>query len=571
MFLEKLTIQGFKSFANKNVLIFPGMMGKTKRGITAVVGPNGSGKSNIADSVRWSLGEQSMKTLRGKKFEDVIFSGSDKKGRLGMSEVSLYLNNEDKKAPIDYEKVILTRRLFRDGESEYLINNSRVRLADIQIMLAKANFGQKTYSVIGQGVVEGFLNTSLAERKEFFDEATGVKQFQIKRDDSLNKLRISHENLGQIKMLLDEIEPRLKSLTRQVNKLQKRGQLEVELKGLQLKYYAKIWHSLNDKFNQVNKQFIALEQEKRKKEEKLKQLTGELDKISAENKVVEDFNKLQDQVNELQAAKDKIIQQLAKYDARTEVSLEARGKFDLAWLHSKKADLAKEIAQKNEEIKILESNIVSERNHWQELDEEKKQFDNKINKLNNILSGLNSDVDKQKIEDINGKLKNFLSQLDKAEGEKNLNKIKEIISNLRETVKKLLSILGKTSPKEDLDKIHKDIINLTEAKEIIVNKINESNLRILARSERVKLLKIETKKINTDLSEIEQKLKEEDIKDKKGEFANQKKELKDKLNKIEQKLKEVNEKVINFTKEEEDKKDRLFLLQKNWQTLQSEV
>ena len=166
MFLEKLEIQGFKSFAQKNVLIFPGMVGKEKRGITAIVGPNGSGKSNTADAVRWVLGEQSMKSLRGKKSEDVIFSGSDKRGKLSMAEASLFLNNEDGRAAIDFSQVVLTRRLYRDGASEYLINNNKVRLSDVQIMLAKANFGQKTYSVIGQGMVEGFLNTTLAERKD---------------------------------------------------------------------------------------------------------------------------------------------------------------------------------------------------------------------------------------------------------------------------------------------------------------------------------------------------------------------------------------------------------------------
>ena len=130
MHLEKLEIQGFKSFADKNVLTFPGMIAKDKRGITSIVGPNGSGKSNVADAVRWALGEQSMKTLRGKKSEDVIFSGSDKKGKLGMAEVSMFLNNEDGRAPVDFSQLIITRRLYRNGDSEYMLNNSRVRLSE---------------------------------------------------------------------------------------------------------------------------------------------------------------------------------------------------------------------------------------------------------------------------------------------------------------------------------------------------------------------------------------------------------------------------------------------------------
>jgi len=178
MFFRKIRHSSFKSFANKNTLIFPGAMGN-KKGITVIVGPNGSGKSNAADAVRWVLGEQSMKTLRAKTGEDVIFSGSSSKGQLGMAEVSLYFNNEDHQAPIDFSQLVITRRIYRNGDSEYLINEAKVRLADIQILLAKANVGQRTYSVIGQGMVESFLATTASERKEFFDEATGVRQFQI--------------------------------------------------------------------------------------------------------------------------------------------------------------------------------------------------------------------------------------------------------------------------------------------------------------------------------------------------------------------------------------------------------
>src|SRR3989339_819000 len=134
MHLKKLTVNGFKSFAHKATLEF-------SSGITAIVGPNGSGKSNVADSIRWVMGEQSIKTLRGKKSEDVIFSGSDKKARLGFAEVALYFNNEDKSIAIDYAELVIARRLYRDGESEYLVNGQRTRLQDIQLLLAQANFG----------------------------------------------------------------------------------------------------------------------------------------------------------------------------------------------------------------------------------------------------------------------------------------------------------------------------------------------------------------------------------------------------------------------------------------------
>lgn len=252
MFLEKLEIQGFKSFANKVGLEFSAETGKNNRGLTAVVGPNGSGKSNVADSIRWVLGEQSMKLLRGKKSEDVIFSGTDKKPRSGMAEVSLFLDNSDHQANLDYDKIVITRRLYRDGESEYLINKNKARLLDIQLLLAQANFGQKTYSVIGQGTIEAFLLMSPAERKDFFDEAAGVKHLEIKRNQAINKLETTTENIKQAETLIAEIEPRLRSLTRQVKRLEQRGELEGELYSLEHQYYGTMWQNLTRSLKEYN-------------------------------------------------------------------------------------------------------------------------------------------------------------------------------------------------------------------------------------------------------------------------------------------------------------------------------
>ena len=219
MYLQKLEILGFKSFALKTTLEF-------NQKLTAIVGPNGSGKSNVADAIRWVLGEQSVKLLRGKRAEDVIFAGSDRKTRSGMAEVSIFLNNADGSAPIDYSEIVITRRVYRDGQSEYLLNNHPVRLIDINLLLARANFGQKTYSVIGQGMIDSILVSSPADRKEFFEEATGIKQYQIKREQSISKLGATYENLEQAELVLQEITPRLKTLTRQVKRLEKRGELD---------------------------------------------------------------------------------------------------------------------------------------------------------------------------------------------------------------------------------------------------------------------------------------------------------------------------------------------------------
>jgi chromosome segregation protein len=571
MYLEKLEIHGFKSFANKNLLVFPGMLKGTQRGITSIVGPNGSGKSNIADAVRWALGEQSMKTLRGKKSEDIIFSGSDKKGKLSMAEVSLFLNNEDHKAPIDYSQVILTRRIYRDGESEYLINQARVRLSDVQILLAKANFGQKTYSVIGQGMVEGFLNTTLSERKEFFDEATGVKQFQIKRDDSLNKLIRSYENLNQASMLLSEIEPRLKSLTRQVNKLKKRDEIEAELKELQKNYYSKIWHEINGKFSEFNKKFLSVEHIRLDKEKKSASLGRELDQLEKQSQNNDEFNSWQKELNQLQNQKEILTKQLAKLEAELEVKLETSGQFDLSWLINKSSEIEKEIKKLSEEALGLEKNIEQERKVLIDLEKDKEAINLKINKLNDELLKHGSSLNGEGMEKINLELKNLKSLLEEIDGTNDLANIKAIIAKIREKIKLILTLSGNALEKENLEQAQKNLMALTYEKEAVMTKINESSFRISARSERVKLIEERKSQLETELSGISNKLKANkgaaNLNDNKKEQDN----IKNKIEDFDSEIIVIKEKLNSFNARENEQRAKLFSLQKNLQTLQSEI
>ena len=317
MYLEKLEIQGFKSFANKTVLTFPARGQSSKEvGMAAIVGPNGSGKSNIADAVRWVLGEQSLKLLRGKKSQDVIFSGSEKLARLGFAEVSLYLNNEDKKAPIEYEQVIIKRRVYRDGSSEYKINNAAARLTDIQLLLAQANFGHRTYSVIGQGMIESFLLASETERKEFFDEATGVKQYQIKKDQTIKKLEITEENLTQVSGLLREITPRLKALERQIEKLKKRGELEKFLSSLQLEHYSALWNKTETELEKYNNQKEKLDKDQEILENKIEELNLKLKDLEKEQKQTSssDFEKTQAKYQEKLNKKAELTGQVSIFE-----------------------------------------------------------------------------------------------------------------------------------------------------------------------------------------------------------------------------------------------------------------
>lgn len=571
MFLEKLEIQGFKSFASKNLLVFPGMVTEDKRGITAIVGPNGSGKSNTADAVRWVLGEQSMKTLRGKKSEDVIFSGSDKKSKLSMAEVSLFLNNEDRKAPIDYSQVVLTRRLYRDGNSEYLINNSRVRLVDIQLLLAKSSFGQKTYSVIGQGMVEGFLNTSLSERKEFFDEATGVKQYQIKRDEALNKLLASYENSGQAEMILAEIEPRLKSLTKQVSKLQRRGELELELRSLELVYYRKLWHEMNDKFSQYNQEYLQVEKNKLEKDKKLDSLRQRLSQLQQKSLVNQDVVRWRTEMSQLEAERESINRQLARIDAQLEVRLESSGQFDLSWLKNKQAELALEKSKLDEEIAGLASNIESFVQAEKSLVQQRDVLTVKIRELNSSLVKTSSNLNEEEIKKINQELKNLFVKLEQTEQAQDIEQARAIFSEIKRDVEAILRLSDKVGGGDTLEKIHAELIRLTEEREELTQRLSEQSAQSWPQIERAKVLKQYRQQLEQELRQLEQKLKQHQNQLDFGELSKEQEQLKAKRATIETSLAELREKIGDASKSEAAERSMLFEMQNSLQSLQSEI
>ncbi|MCR4278822.1 MAG: AAA family ATPase [bacterium] len=242
MNLRRLEIQGFKTFAQKTVIEFVADQ-NGKPGLTAIVGPNGSGKSNIADAIRWVIGEQSMRLLRAKKSEDLIFSGTTKKARAGFAEVTMTIENANATGD-ELREIVITRRAYRDGKSEYEVNKKPVRLSDIVLLLAQSGLGQRTYSVIGQGMADRILSASPAERKEFFDEAAGLRPFQMKRASAEQKLDASKEKLLHAELILRELAPHLTSLERQAKRLQERDALNQELDQLETRYYGSQWKTI---------------------------------------------------------------------------------------------------------------------------------------------------------------------------------------------------------------------------------------------------------------------------------------------------------------------------------------
>lgn len=229
MYFKKLDISGFKSFAERTVLHF-------EPGITAIVGPNGCGKSNIFDSIRWCLGEQSIKSLRGAKMEDVIFNGTETALPLNVAEVSLTISNEAKILPIDYEEVTITRRLFRSGESEYCINNNVVRLRDINELLMGTGIGAESYSLVEQGKIDLVISSKPEDRRLVFDEATGVSKYKAKKKEAMRKLEETDNNLLRVNDIITEVKRQIGSIERQASKARRYKEIFEKLKESELRF-----------------------------------------------------------------------------------------------------------------------------------------------------------------------------------------------------------------------------------------------------------------------------------------------------------------------------------------------
>lgn len=276
MLLKSLELQGFKSFPDKTKIEFG-------KGLTAVVGPNGSGKSNLSDAMRWVMGEQSTKTLRGSKMEDVIFTGTQQRKSQGFAQVSLTIDNSDRSLAVDSDEVIITRRLNRNGDSEYKINHASVRLKDINELLMDTGLGRDGYALVGQGRIAEIIQSKSDQRREIFEEAAGISKFRYRKNEAVHKLEASEENLLRLQDILSELEQRVEPLKKQSEKAkaflqlsQEKRQLEVALWNLNLDQTSQKLKEQEDKILACQVEHEDLQQSSQALEEKINQSYEEM-------------------------------------------------------------------------------------------------------------------------------------------------------------------------------------------------------------------------------------------------------------------------------------------------------
>lgn len=316
MLLKSLELNGFKSFAQKTILEFPG-------GITAIVGPNGSGKSNIIDAIRWILGEREAKNLRGSKAEDLIFAGTPKRPRSGMAQVSINFDNSQKFFPLDFDEVSVTREISRDGNSAYSLNKSDVRAKDIIDFFARARLGTRGLTIINQGSSDLFVRATPQERRFMIEEILGLKEYQLKKLDAERKLRNASLNLDKVKIMIEEVTPRLRMLKRQVAKYQARDQKREELRNSENIYFGNRVISITTSLSRNHADTQKLQEQIDAKQHELTEFEQALAMIESTKEQHAEASALKAQETELLTKRFQMQKDIARLEAKLEFSTDA--------------------------------------------------------------------------------------------------------------------------------------------------------------------------------------------------------------------------------------------------------
>ena len=438
MYLKELRTYGFKSFADKTVIEF----GKN---INGVVGPNGSGKSNIVDAVRWVLGEQSMKSLRGDSSSDVIFSGSESRKALNSASVALVFDNTDKKLPIDFDEVSIKRVAFRTGENEYYINNERVRLKDIIELLSDSGTAKESFNIISQGKIDDIISSKPEDRRVIFEEAAGVLKYKRRKEEALRKLDKTNQNLTRVNDIISELSSSIGPLEEASNKAKKYLSIKDRLSNIEVALTAKTISDLNFEYQESKNKIKVLEDEISKVS--ASSSTYDIDILKYKDKlreVRESINKGQLSLIELTKEEEKISSSIKLLQERNKYK-EETGKIynniinlkeDILNITTSINNLSNEKEVLSKKLELLISNIDN-------VNDKNRKLQGRKNNLNNSIIKNNREIDsiKYRIEYLENSLSNN-SSLPKG--------VKSILDNPKFKVEGVISSLIDTDSKYNL-------------------------------------------------------------------------------------------------------------------------
>ena len=458
MYLKRLELQGFKSFADKTVLEF-------KEGITGVIGPNGSGKSNISDAIRWVLGEQSIKSLRGAKSEDIIFAGTQARKSLGFAEVSMVIDNTDGKLPIEYSEVTVTRKIYRSGETGYFINKTPCRLKDILELFMDTGIGKDGYSIIGQGKIDEILSNKSEDRRRIFEEAAGIVKYRTRKAESEKKLEQTKLNLLRINDILSEIEANIEPLRLQADKAKQFLDLREELKSIEVGLFIYNIDTYKQKLEQIIKDEEIIKSQEQDENEKMSHIKELKEKLKQE------IDQVTTQIEELQNLGFESSNKIEKINSEIGISNERmQNNFANHERIEKEIDEVKqrikELEEESEQKQNKKENLFLNKEKFQkELDDKQKELDELTKKLSD--KELKIEEKKQTIEK-NVDLKYELSE-NISNQEVNFENLEKRQKSLKTELSSVISELDLTrTNKQELGKGFYDIQSQKEKSEKIL-------------------------------------------------------------------------------------------------------
>ena len=493
MRLKSLEVQGFKTFPDKTKLSF-------EQGITSVVGPNGSGKSNISDAIRWVLGEQSPKSLRCSKMEDVVFNGTDTRKRTGYAEVTLNIDNKDRFLDFDGDEIAVTRRYYRSGESEYLINKAAVRLKDVNELFMDTGLGRDGYSMIGQGKIDSIVSSKSEDRREIFEEAAGISRYRYRKIDAERKLKNTEDNLLRLRDIVTELEERVGPLKKQSEKAQQFLKYSEEKRGLEIALWLISLDKSQDNLKVQDEKISIARNQYEEAEQALAEIQSETEEIYQKN-------------GELSARADSLRAEISKLDSdiAEKKSLISVAENDILHHNENIERIKGEIERADDDMSKLEQSINDKQKKITTLDAEitgKQKLYSKVSEELNVIN-LDSSKSGDELQSLTAELSTLTTQSADARvidmtADTGIAELEQRKDTLTQTVE------DKTTQLNELVDLQaqyiKDIKSAKDDIQSFENSIEGLSLKLESRDKKRAQLKSESEKQSLDLREHQRKI-----------------------------------------------------------------